>query len=133
MADATSNNKCIVKNTLYMYFCMIVVMIVSLFTTRITFNILGVDNYGIYNIVGSIIVFFTFINQALTTATRRYITTEIAQGNEDSRQILFDLSLCAHGVIAIIIFILVESAGIFLLNNTLNIPEDRVVATNIEY
>ena len=79
-----------------MYFRMIVVMIVSLFTTRIVFNALGVDNYGIYNVVGTIIVLFNFINSGLTTATRRYITAEIAQGNEDSQKNVFNLSLCAQ-------------------------------------
>lgn len=133
MSDSTSNNKRIAKNTLYMYIRMIVVMIVSLFTTRIVFKALGIDDYGLYNVVGSIIVLFGFINKGLTTATRRYITAEIANGDKDSQQNVFNLSLCAHGLIAIIIFILAESAGIFLLNITLNISEDRVVAANIVY
>ena len=80
-------------------------MIVSLFTTRIVFNALGVDDYGLYNVVGAIIVLFGFINSGLTTATRRYITTEIAKGNEDSQQEVFNLSLIAHGIIGFIIFL----------------------------
>lgn len=133
MSDSISNNKRIAKNTLYMYFRMIVVMIISLFTTRIVFNALGVDNYGLYNVVGSIIVLFGFINNGLTTATRRYITAEIANGDKDSQQNVFNLSLCAHGLIAVIIFILAETVGLFLVNYTLNIPEDRIVAANLVY
>lgn len=133
MAEATSNNKRIAKNTLYMYFRMIVVMIVSLFTTRIVFNALGVDNYGIYNVVGTIIVLFNFINSGLTTATRRYITAEIAQGNEDSQKNVFNLSLCAHGLIGLIILILAETIGLYLVNFTLNIPSERMFAANIVY
>lgn len=133
MSDSTSNNKRIAKNTLYMYFRMIVVMIVSLFTTRIVFKALGIDDYGLYDVVGSIIVLFGFINKGLTTATRRYITAEIANGDKDSQQNVFNLSLCAHGLIAIIIFILAETAGLYLVNYTLNIPEDRLVAANVVY
>lgn len=128
-----STNKRIAKNTLYMYLRMIVVMIVSLFTTRIVFRALGVDDYGLYNVVGSIIVLFGFINSGLTTATRRYITAEIANGDTDSQQNVFNLSLCAHGLIAIIIFILAETVGLFLVNYTLNIPEDRIMAANVVY
>lgn len=128
-----STNKRIAKNTLYMYLRMIVVMIVSLFTTRIVFKALGIDDYGLYNVVGSIIVLFGFINSGLTTATRRYITAEIANGDKDSQQNVFNLSLCAHGLIAIIIFILAETAGLYLVNYTLNIPEDRLVAANVVY
>ena len=116
-----------------MYLRMIVVMIVSLFTTRIVFRALGVDDYGLYNVVGSIIVLFGFINSGLTTATRRYITAEIANGDKDSQQNVFNLSLCAHGLIAIIIFILAETVGLFLVNHTLNIPEDRIMAANVVY
>lgn len=133
MTGSISNNKRIAKNTLYMYFRMIVVMIVSLFTTRIVFNALGVDNYGIYNVVGTIIVLFNFINSGLTTATRRYITAEIAQGNEESRQNIFNLSLCAHGLIGLIILILAETIGLYLVNFTLNIPPERMFAANIVY
>jgi len=128
-----STNKRIAKNTLYMYLRMIVVMIVSLFTTRIVYKALGIDDYGLYNVVGSIIVLFGFINSGLTTATRRYITAEIANGDKDSQQNVFNLSLCAHGLIAIIIFILAETAGLYLVNYTLNIPEDRLVAANVVY
>ena len=128
-----STNKRIAKNTLYMYLRMIVVMIVSLFTTRIVFKALGIDDYGLYNVVGSIIVLFGFINSGLTTATRRYITAEIANGDKDSQQNVFNLSLSAHGLIAVIIFILAETAGLYLVNYTLNIPEERLVAANVVY
>lgn len=133
MADSNSNNKRIAKNTLYMYIRMIVVMIVSLFTTRIVFNALGIDDYGLYNIVGAIIVLFGFINSGLTTATRRYITTEIATGNKDSQQEVFNLSIIAHGIIGLIILVLAETAGLYLVNFTLNISPDRIFAANVVY
>lgn len=133
MLNSISNNKRIAKNTLYMYMRMIVVMIVSLFTTRIVFNALGIDDYGLYNVVGAIIVLFGFINSGLTTATRRYITTEIAKGNQDSQQEVFNLSIVAHGIIGFIVLILAETIGIYFVNYTLNISPDRMFAANVVY
>ncbi len=133
MSDNSSNNKRIAKNTMFMYIRMIVIMLVSLFTVRIVFNALGEDNYGIYNVVGTIIVLFGFINNGLTTATRRYITAEIAQGDEASQQNVFNLSLCAHALIGAIILILAETVGLYLVNYTLNIPDDRLFAANVVY
>ena len=127
------DNKRIAKNTLYMYLRMLVTMVVSLFTTRINFQALGVDNFGIYNIVGSVIVFFTFINSGLTTATRRYITAELAQGNEESQRNVFNLAILAHILIALIIVVLGETIGLWAVNNLLNIPDDRMMAANVVY
>ena len=109
--DNTLNNKRIAKNTLYLYARMLVTMFVSLFTTRINFQALGIDNFGIYNVVGSIIVFFTFINSGLTTATRRYITAELAQGDEESQRNVFNLSQLAHVFVSLIIVVLGETVG----------------------
>lgn len=96
MANIKVDNRKIAKNTLYMYIRMLVTMVVSLFTARINFQALGIDNFGIYNVVGSIIVFFVFINQGLTTATRRYITAEIVQGTPESQRNVFNLAFWAH-------------------------------------
>lgn len=133
MSEISANNKRIAKNTLYMYMRMIVMMTISLFTTRITFQILGVDNYGIYNIVGGIIVFFTFINQALTTATRRYITAEIATGTDESRRKIFSIALLSHGIISLVIVAIAELVGLYMVNAVLNIPDDRMFAANVVY
>lgn len=127
------DNKRIAKNTLYMYLRMLVTMVVSLFTTRITYQALGIDNFGIYNIVGSVIVFFTFINLGLTTATRRYITAELAQGNEESQQNVFNLAVWAHILIALVVIALGETVGLWAVNSLLNIPEDRMFAANVVY
>lgn len=127
------DNKLIAKNTLYMYLRMLVTMVVSLFTTRIVFQALGIDNYGIYNVVGSIIVFFTFINSGLTTATRRYITAEMAQGDEDSQRNVFNLSIWAHLMISGIILVLGETVGLWGVNSLLNIPVERMFAANVVY
>lgn len=133
MEQVSDSNKKIVKNTLYMYLRMFVILIVSLFMARVVFNTLGVDNYGIYNVVGGIIVFFTFINEGLSNATRRYITVELAHGNIESQQRIFSIAIDAHTIIAFIIFLGGESIGLYFLNYVLNIPADRIFAANIVY
>lgn len=127
------NNKRIAKNTLYMYFRMLITLFVSLFTTRIVFNALGVDNYGIYNIVGSIIVFFTFINNGLVTATRRYITAELATGTPESKNNVFNLAIFSHALVSLAILVFSETIGLWIVNHFLNIPSERVFAANIVY
>ncbi len=130
---SASNTSRIAKNTLYMYFRMLVTIVVSLYTTRINFQALGIDDFGIYNIVGSIIVFFAFINNGLTTATRRYITAELAQGDDESQQNVFNLAVWAHVLIAAIIILLGETIGLWAVNNLLNVPADRMMAANVVY
>ena len=78
------NNKRILKNTLIMYLRMAILLILSLFTARIVFNTLGEINYGIYNLVGGIIIFFSFLNSGLSNATRRYVTAEIETGTDEA-------------------------------------------------
>ena len=131
--DVSENNRRIVKNTLYIYIRMFVTLAISLFTARIVYNTLGIDNYGIYNVVGCIIVFFTFINEGLSGATRRYLTAELAQGNLFLQRKIFSIAIKAHAIIALIIFIGGESIGLWILNYILNIPESRMFAANVVY
>lgn len=129
--ETRENNIRIAKNTLYMYLRMLVTLIVSLFTTRIVYKTLGVDNFGIYNIVASVIVFFTFLNNGLVNATRRYFTAELANGTKESQQKVFNLSLVSHFIVALIILIVGETIGLWAVNYLLNIPEDRMMAANV--
>lgn len=128
-----SSNKRIVKNTLFMYVRMLLLMAISLFTTRYTFQILGVYNYGIYNIVGSIIVFFTIINNALTTATRRYITAEMVSGTLESQRRVFSTAVVSHAIIALIVVFFAEVIGVWVVNSLLIIPSERMFAANVVY
>ena len=116
-----------------MYLRMLVITVVSLFTTRINYRALGIDNYGIYNVVGSVIVFFSFINIGLTTATRRYITAELEQGDADSQRNVFSLAVWAHVFISFVILVLAETIGLWAVNHLLNIPEGRMFAANVVY
>lgn len=131
--QTTENNKRIAKNTMFLYMRMIVMMLVMLYTARVVLQSLGFENYGIYNVVGSIIVFFVFINNGLGGATKRYILTEIAKGDYESQRNVFNLAFTAHVLIAAVIFVLAESIGLWIINSILNIPESRMLAANICY
>lgn len=100
---------------------------------RVVLNVLGTENYGIYNIVGSIIVLFSFLNNGLGNATKRYITSEIAVGTDDSRQEVFNTAVIAHVIIAGIILVGAETIGLWAVNYFLNIPQERMFAANVVY
>ena len=116
-----------------MYIRMAVMLIITLYTARIVFNALGINDYGIYNVVGSIIVMFSFINSGLSNATKRYITAEIATGTDESRRKVFNSAIIAHILIAFIILIIAETVGLWLVNYLLNIPPERLTAANWVY
>lgn len=133
MESSVEKNKKILKNTLYMYGRMLIMLFISLFTARVVFNTLGVNDYGTYNLVAGIIVFFTFLNNGLSAATKRYITAEIAKGDNRSISHVFYICILAHLIIALIILGLAETVGLWGVNNILNIPADRMYAANWVY
>lgn len=127
------NNLRIVKNTVYLYFRMIIILLVSLYTSRIVLDVLGAEDYGIYGIVGSIVVLFTFLSNSMTGASQRFFSYEL--GKEQNTQIVetFSVSLIAHLIIIFIVFFLCETIGVWYLNNKLNIPEDRITAAMVVF
>ena len=131
--NISEGNKRILTNTLFMYSRMLVLMVVSLYTTRVVFNALGVESYGIYGVVGGVIAFFSFINQGLVGASQRYITAEMAEGTLESQQSIFKQSFVSHLIIIGVIFLLAETIGLWLVNNVLNIPDGRMVAANVVF
>lgn len=112
---------------------MLVMMLVSLYTTRVVLQTLGIDDYGIYNVVGGIVVFFSFINSGLAGATKRYILAELAVGDLLSQKKVFSLAINAHLMIVAIIIIVGETIGLWILYNAMNIPEGRMHAALIVY
>lgn len=133
MSDNNSRNKLILKNTMFMYVRMLIMMLIALYTARVILQTLGVDDYGIYNVVGGIIVFFTILNNGLASASSRYITAEVGAGTKESGIKVFNVCLQAHAVIAFIIFLLAESVGLWIVNMVLKIPESRMLAANVVY
>lgn len=127
-----SGNRKIVKNTLFMYSRMLLLLVVSLYCSRLILQILGVDNYGIYNVVGGIVVLFSFINGALATGTQRHLSVEFGKTDGDVSRVL---SACinVHVIISLIIFVFAETIGLWFLNTQMKFPEGRLVAVNFVY
>lgn len=134
MPESAVNNKRIAKNTFFMYFRTLCTMLISLYTSRVVLHVLGVDDFGIYNIVGSVVVMFSFLNGAMTSATQRYLSFELGK-NESDRSIstLFSACLNVHIILALIIVFLAETVGLWFLNYKMNFPAERMAAVNFIY
>lgn len=121
------NNKRIVKNALFLYFRMMLIMVVTLYTSRVTLQVLGVDDFGIYQTVGGVVTFLAFLSNALGSGTSRFITFEM--GKEKPRlQTLFATVRVAHIILGIIIVVLGEAIGLWFIYNKLVIPIERLGA-----
>ena len=129
----TEDNKRIAKNTLFLYMRMLLIMAVNLYTIRIVLKVIGIEDYGIYNVVGSIVVLFSFLNAAMTQASQRFITFELGKKDKAQLQKLFITSLNTQIIIVIAVVFLAETLGLWFLNYKLNIPPERLVAANWVY
>lgn len=130
MTDTAANNKRIAKNTLMLYFRMLFTMAVSLFTSRVVLNTLGVDDYGIYNVVGGVVSMFSIISGSLSAAISRFITVELAKGDADKLRKTFSASVTIQLILSLIIVVLIESIGVWFLNAKMVIPAERMDAAN---
>ena len=128
MSDSVSSNKRIAKNTFILYLRMIFILCVGLYTSRIVLNTLGVEDYGIYNVVGGFVAFFSFLNGAMSNATQRFITFELARGDEKRQITTFSTAAIIHFVIALLIVIIAETIGLWFVCHKLVIPKERFVA-----
>lgn len=131
MSNQTSdNNKRIAKNTLLLYFRMLFMMVVSLYTSRVILNALGVEDFGIYNVVGGVVAMFTVISGSLSAAISRFITYELGKGDQSKLNRIFSASVTIQLLLSLIIVVLIESVGVWFLNAKMTIPEDRMAAAN---
>ena len=130
---SSSSNKTIAKNTIFLYFRMMLTMIISLYTSRVILQVLGVDDYGIYQAVGGIVGFLSFLNNALSTGSSRFITFGLGENNLQKLKNIFSTTLTAHICLAVIIVILAETAGIWFLHNKLVIAPDRIDAAEFVF
>lgn len=130
MSQTAENNKRIAKNTLLLYFRMLLMMFVTLFTSRVVLDKLGIIDYGIYNVVGGIVAMLGFLNGSMSNAVQRYLSFEIGKNNKEGVNKIFNVSLIAHAGIAFIVFIVLEIFGVWYLNVYMNIPLNRLEAAN---
>lgn len=130
MQDQTSKSKRIAKNTLLLYFRMLFLMFINLYASRVILDALGVEDYGIYNVVGGFVAMFSIISSPLTSACSRFLNYEMGKGIQDRIRIVFSTSLSVHILLAIIIAILCEVIGVWYLNNHMVLPAGRLVAAS---
>ena len=128
MIETSVNNKRIAKNTLMLYFRMFFTMAVSLYTSRVVLNTLGVEDYGVYNVTGGVIAMFAFLNTSMSSATQRYITFALGKGDVRRLKTVFSTSVQIHFIISLLVFVLAETAGLWFVLNKLVVPEGREVA-----
>lgn len=129
MALVTANNKRIAKNTLFLYIRMLLTMAITLYTSRIVLTALGVEDFGIYNVVGGVVSMFSFLNGTMAASTQRFLSYELGKNDIDKFQKVFNQSIIIHCGIALAIIVLSESVGYWFILQKLNIPTHRVAST----
>ena len=131
MSNQTSdNNKRIAKNTIFLYIRMIFMMAVTLYTSRVILNALGVEDYGIYNVVGGFVAMFAVLSGSLSSAISRFITFELGKGDIQRLRTVFSTGVNIQIAMSIFIILIAEGLGIWFLNTQMNIPEGRMPAAN---
>lgn len=120
-----SNNKTILKNTIFLYIRTLFLLVLGLYTSRVTMQALGIENYGIINVVGGFVSMFALISGSLTSACQRYLTFELGKPNGNVQQV-FSSTFYIHIILAIVVVILAETAGLYFVNSKLNLPSDKM-------
>lgn len=129
----TTDNKRVAKNAIALTLRMVLVTIVGLFTSRIVLQALGVDDYGIYGVIGGVVGMASFLNTSMAGATSRFITYELGRGNTDKLKGIFSTALVIHIAIALLVALLAETVGLWFVNHCMNFPPGRMHAVNVLY
>lgn len=130
MEENREKSKRIAKNTIVLYFRMLFLMAVSLYTSRVVLEALGVDDYGIYNVVGGFVSMFALVSSALTGACTRFLNYEMGKGPNNNLNAVFSSSVTIQYILAIIVLILCETFGLWYINRIMVIPNNRLIASN---
>ena len=133
MTTVSANNKRIAKNTLMLYIRMFFIMAVTLYTSRVFLKTLGVEDFGIYNVVGGVVAMMGFLKGAMSAATTRFITYEIGRNDFEQLRKTYCISMMIYGFICFAFVVLAETIGLWFLNNQLIIPDSRMAAANWVY
>lgn len=128
--SSQDNNKRIAKNTLLLYFRMLFMMAVSLFTSRVILNTLGVEDYGINNVVGGVVAMFSVLSGSMSSSISRFITFELGKGDNKRLKTVFSTGINIQLGMSLIILLVAEAVGVWFLNYKMNIPEERMYAAN---
>ena len=132
MSENLQNNSRVAKNTLYLYFRTLFVMAITIFTSRVILDALGVEDYGIYSVVGGFVSMFSLLSGTLTAASQRFIAFELGKRESNVGRI-FSATVSIHILLAIIVLVLLETIGLWFVNCKMNISEGRMFAANIVF
>ena len=133
MSAVAENNRRIARNTLMLYIRMFLTMAIGLYTSRVVLRVLGVEDCGIYGVVGGIVPMFAFINSSMAASTQRFLTFEIGKGNGGRVKDVFNSTILIHALIAVVVFVIAETAGLWFLETKMVIPEARMDAARWVY
>lgn len=133
MSEKTGNNRLIAKNASMLYIRMFISMAIQFFTSRVVLQALGVEDYGLYNLVGGIIVLVNVLSGSLSSATSRYITVALGDGDFEKLSKTFSTALVIHLALSGVFLIIAETVGLWFINTQLVIPADRLIAANWVY
>ena len=128
MSSSQINNKRIAKNTIFLYMRTLFVMLISLYTSRVILQVLGVEDYGVYQVVGGLVAMFSVISSSLSSAISRFITFEIGTGNKEKLKIVFSTSIIIQICISVLVIIAVEIIGLWFMHTEMKVPEGRMEA-----
>lgn len=128
MAEIISSNKTIAKNTLFLYARMLFNLVVSLYTSRVILQVLGVEDLGVYQVVAGVVVLFGFLNSSLAGATSRFLAYELGNGDPERLRKTFSATLNVHILLAVLVFVVAQTVGLWLVCNYLVIPQPRMDA-----
>ncbi|MBR5148756.1 MAG: lipopolysaccharide biosynthesis protein [Bacteroidaceae bacterium] len=130
MSAHSENTKRIAKNTMMLYLRMLFSMVVSLYTSRVVLNTLGVEDYGIQNAVGGFVAMFSIFSNSLSSAVSRFLTFELGKGDTENLKKVFSTALLVHLGLTLIVLVIAETIGVWFVNHRMNIPADRMYAAN---
>lgn len=126
----SENTRRIAKNTGFLYMRMLLTMGVAFYTSRVVLNALGVEDYGIYNVVGGVVAMFSFLTGMFTSATQRFLNYEMGLGKQERLKEIFSMSITLNVMIAVLIVLVSEIVGLWFINHKLVIPDDRLTAAH---
>lgn len=126
-----NDTKNIAKNSLFLYSRMLLNMTVGLFTAGITLNVLGITDYGIYNVVAGFVSMFGFLNASMSSATQRFLSFDLGKNDQEQLRKTFSTTVTIHFLIGLIVILALETFGVWYINNKLNVPAERLPAINI--
>lgn len=129
--NISENSRRIAKNTFFLYFRMLLMLCIGLFTSRVILKTLGVDDYGTYNAVGGLVTMFTFVTAAVSNAISRFLAVELGRGDMDRLRRVFSSSVIIQMALSVLLALLVETAGLWLLHHRMVIPDGRMGAADL--